>query len=96
MVYCAHTEIDPAGTCGTIGDVAERLAVAPRNPLRAVDLVGENLQLLDQYRRLDGVEPEASPMRTLSYLSLPCPCTRRLRRISASSSSSVITAPPSP
>ena len=36
------------------------------------------------------------PMRTLSYLSVPCPCTRRLRSISASAASSVKTAPPSP
>ena len=38
-------------------DIGERRVVAPRDALPRDDLVGENLQLLDQHRGLDGVEP---------------------------------------
>jgi hypothetical protein len=72
-------------------DIREPLFVAPCNPVAGVHLVGENLQLLDQNGACRLSRRKASPTRTLSYLSLPGPCTRGLLSVSAIPSS-VITA----
>ena len=47
----------PRAICGTRRNIGERRRIAPRNALARRDLVREELQLLDQHRRLDGVEP---------------------------------------
>ncbi len=56
MVYCAHTEVEPVGDARDGRDVGERGRIARRDARARRDLVGEDLQLLDQHRGLDGVE----------------------------------------
>ena len=55
-MYCAQTEVKPSATCGTCTTSASRCGIAPRDPVARRDLVGEDLELLDQHGRLDGVE----------------------------------------
>ena len=96
MVYCAHTDVEPAGTVGDDRNVAKSFGITAGNAVARLDLVGEDLQLFDQDRGLDGVEARGETDADVVVLSLPWPCMRRLRKTSAIASSSVITAPPSP
>ena len=57
MVYCAQTEVQPAASRGTRHDIAEPARIALGDLVARGDLVLEDLQLLDQDRRLHGVEP---------------------------------------
>ena len=57
IVYCAQTDVDPAGTVGTVTTSAKSFAIAARGSVARVDLVRKNLQLLAQDRGLDGIEP---------------------------------------
>jgi len=50
--------------------------IAIRDLVTHRDLVVEDFQLLDQYRRLLVSSRPVMPRRTLSYVSVPWPCTR--------------------
>ena len=56
MVYCAQTEVEPLGDARNGRHVGERRGIARGDARARRDLVGEDLQLLDQHRGLDGVE----------------------------------------
>ena len=56
-MYCAHTELEFVAHPRNRRYVCKRAGIARRHPITGQDLVGKNLQLLDQHRGLDGVEP---------------------------------------
>ena len=61
MVYCAQTEVQPAGETRNGHDIAEPSRIALGDLVARGDFVLEDLQLLDQDRRLHGVEPPGQP-----------------------------------
>ena len=77
-------------------DVGEPFGVAAGHPVARVDLVGENLQLLDQHRGLHGVEPPGMTDANVVVFVGALAVHAQARKASTSAASSVITAPPSP
>ena len=72
MVYCAQTEVEPAGTVGTVTN-RRALRVTARGLVARVNLVRKNLELLDKDGRLDGVEArgKADPHIVVFVAALP-------------------------